>query len=381
MVKPRWQTKPSSRIASTVARSWWPRAGRRFNVVRSVTAKLGAGSGGCARTRPHYCSGTNLCSYQNYTEPSPGRRSRSAVSSSRGSRAGGCGPASACRRCGSWPTGSGCPLDRGRDLPHARPARGRREPGPERDVRGVRCPVAHPARRHRPGGCTRPRHRQPRSRAAARAGRTALESPRRARGRLWRRGPRAGARRPRGTDFAADASCGARDGGQRRHGRRRTHPARRVLASGDASPSRTPATRVFDVAAALGFRGRPGAPSTTRVRSPTCWRPRCGRRDGLRVHPAPPRTRPAARSASGGDASCAPCSRRTPTSSTVEDDHASAIAGAPARTLATVTRSRWAVVRSVAKTLGPDLRVALVTGRRPHDRPRPRAGCASGPDG
>jgi DNA-binding transcriptional MocR family regulator len=46
----------------------------------------------------------------------------------------------------------------------------------------------------------------------------------------------------------------------------------------------------------------------------------------------------------------------------VEDDHASAIAGAPARPLATGATERWAVVRSVAKTLGPDLRVALVTG-------------------
>jgi DNA-binding transcriptional MocR family regulator len=47
---------------------------------------------------------------------------------------------------------------------------------------------------------------------------------------------------------------------------------------------------------------------------------------------------------------------------TIEDDHASAIAGAPARLVAAGSNRRWAVVRSVAKTLGPDLRVALVTG-------------------
>jgi DNA-binding transcriptional MocR family regulator len=54
--------------------------------------------------------------------------------------------------------------------------------------------------------------------------------------------------------------------------------------------------------------------------------------------------------------------RRHPGVVVVEDDHAGAVAGAPAQWLSGGVPARWAVVRSVAKSLGPDLRVALLTG-------------------
>jgi DNA-binding transcriptional MocR family regulator len=51
-----------------------------------------------------------------------------------------------------------------------------------------------------------------------------------------------------------------------------------------------------------------------------------------------------------------------PAALVIEDDHAGMVAGAPAATVCAEDRPRWAVVRSVGKALGPDLRLAVMAG-------------------
>src|SRR5262249_15561679 len=53
---------------------------------------------------------------------------------------------------------------------------------------------------------------------------------------------------------------------------------------------------------------------------------------------------------------------RHPEALVVEDDHAGPVAGASALTVVHAKRPRWAVVRSASKSLGPDLRLAILSG-------------------
>lgn len=116
---------------------------------------------------------------------------------------------------------------------------------------------------------------------------------------------------------------------------------------------------VLDLVAALGLLPEPVAVDDSGARPEALTR---ALRSGARAAVLTPR----AQNPLGGawDAARQRALRQAlaahPQTLVIEDDHAGAVSGAEALTLA--PRARWAVVRSVSKSLGPDLRVALLAG-------------------
>jgi len=139
----------------------------------------------------------------------------------------------------------------------------------------------------------------------------------------------------------------------------------------------TPADRVivedpghavtFDLVAAMGFTAVPVAVDELGLR-PDGLDAALARGAGAVI------TTPRAQAATGAawDAGrareIAEVLRRHPAAGIIEDDHAGPVAGAPAFSACTATRecpqapARWVTLRSVSKSLGPDLRLAVLAG-------------------
>ena len=132
----------------------------------------------------------------------------------------------------------------------------------------------------------------------------------------------------------------------------------------------TPADRVivedpghavtFDLVAAMGFTAVPVPVDDLGIR-PDGLAAALARGAGALI--VTPRAQAATGAAwdAGRTAQVAGVLRRYPATGVIEDDHAGPVAGVPAFS-ACSDRTRWVTLRSVSKSLGPDLRVAVMAG-------------------
>jgi DNA-binding transcriptional MocR family regulator len=132
----------------------------------------------------------------------------------------------------------------------------------------------------------------------------------------------------------------------------------------------TPADRVivedpghavtFDLVAAMGFTAVPVPVDDLGIR-PDGLAAALARGAGALI--VTPRAQAATGAAwdAGRAAQIAGVLRRYPATGVIEDDHAGPVAGVPALS-ACSDRTRWVTLRSVSKSLGPDLRVAVMAG-------------------
>ena len=137
--------------------------------------------------------------------------------------------------------------------------------------------------------------------------------------------------------------------------------------------------RIADLVHALGLAIEPVPVDAARARPDALERALRARRQGsdrnaARPEPDRRRGRPRARAQR-----CARVLAGHPDVLVIEDDYVAGVAGAP-YVPAAPPEGRWAVVRSLSKVLGPDLRIALVAGD-PLTIARSRAASDSGPAG
>ena len=116
----------------------------------------------------------------------------------------------------------------------------------------------------------------------------------------------------------------------------------------------------FDLVAAMGYTAVP-VPVDDQGLRPAELEAALARGAGAVI--ATPRAQAATGAAWDGDRAAAISAilRRHPSAGLIEDDHAGPVAGMPARSAA-AGLPRWVTIRSVSKSLGPDLRLAVLAG-------------------